>query len=223
MKHTKLAAALFFIATVAVAGKLYAGDTVDGLVSGCANIIAGCNDTFHSRKTGYKEVAHPSDNYARDKVNDVQGVILHHTAEPTVQRSLEVLTSKERGVSTHVVIDTDGTRYIMEAPRVVAYHAGYSLLNGRERCNEWTLGIEFQGNTLEAPLTQDQIDSAIEWLLPLIAEYHIPIENIASHEMIRNNYKKKHPENKKAYPKPDITQKEYLRFMEQLRAALAEQ
>lgn len=172
----------------------------------------------HVRKTGYREVMHPTPNYDRNRTNEVQGIILHHTAEPTVERSLEVLTSKQKGVSTHVVIDTDGTRYIMLAPRVVAYHAGLSRLNGREGCNGWTLGIEFQGNTLEAPLTQDQIDSAIEWMLPLIKEYNIPVENIVTHEMIRAAYKKAHPD-KRAYDKPDITQKEYARFMENFNAA----
>lgn len=175
----------------------------------------------HVRKTGYREVTHPSPNYDRNRTNEVQGVILHHTAEPTVERSLEVLTSKEKGVSTHVVIDTDGTRYIMLNPCVVAYHAGLSRLNGREGCNGWTLGIEFQGNTLENPLTQDQIDSAIEWLLPLIEEYKIPVKNIVTHEMIRTAYKKAHPE-KRAYDKPDITQTEYVRFMEQFNEAYEE-
>ncbi|MBR4552953.1 MAG: N-acetylmuramoyl-L-alanine amidase [Bacteroidaceae bacterium] len=98
----------------------------------------------------------------------VNGVILHHTAEPTIERSLGVLTSKKKNVGTHCVIDTDGTRYIMCAPTVVTYHAGYSLLDGKEGCNNFCISIEFQGNTLERPLTNNQIKSAIEYLLPLI-------------------------------------------------------
>ena len=94
-----------------------------------------------------------------------------------------------------------------------------SVLNGREGCNFFTIGIEFQGNTLEAPLTQHQIDSAIEYLLPLIKEYDIPLENIVTHEMVRKAYKKAHP-NIRAYDKPDITQKEYRRFMSALREAI---
>ncbi len=166
----------------------------------------------------YREVSYPSPNYDRERTNEVRGVILHHTAEPTVESSLQVLTGK-RGVSTHVVIDTDGTRYIMCQPTVVAYHAGPSILNGREGCNYFTLGIEFQGNTLEAPLTEHQIRSAIEYLLPLIAKYNIPIDNIVTHEMVRKAYKKKYP-NKRCYDKVDITQEEYLKFMPRLREAL---
>ena len=166
----------------------------------------------------YKEVSYPTPNIAKDKVNEVLGVVLHHTAEPTVQRSLDVLTSKKKGVGTHVVIDTDGTRYIMCPITAVTYHAGSSSLNGRDGCNNFTLGIEFQGNTLENPLTDDQIASAIEWLKPIIAEYKIPLENIVTHQMVQQAYVKRHPGKKGT--KVDITQVEYRRFMKALRAEL---
>lgn len=187
-----------------------------------AACTSNADSQHHKRKTGYTVIDYPSPNYDTVKVNEVKGVILHHTCEPTAQASLDVLTSIERGVSAHLVIDYDGTRYVLVDPTRVAWHAGYSLLHGREKCNDWTLGIEFQGDTKLAPLTQDQIDSAIEWLLPLIRQYDIPLGNIVTHQMIRSAYKKAHPENKKAYDKPDITQTEYKRFMEQLRAALSE-
>lgn len=114
--------------------------------------------------THYREISHPTPNFDPSRTNEVKGVILHHTAEPTIERSLWVLTESKKGVGTHCVIDTDGTRYIMCDPTVVTYHAGYSRLDGREGCNGFTIGIEFQGNTLEHPLTQDQISSAIEIL-----------------------------------------------------------
>ena len=170
----------------------------------------------------YIEKSHPTPNFATDKVNEVKGVILHHTAEPTIQRSLAVLTSKRKGVGTHVVIDTDGTRYIMCAPTVVTYHAGYSILNGRESCNNFTIGIEFQGNTLEKPLTTAQIESAIEYLRPIINKYNIPLSNIVTHEMVRNAYKKKYP-NSRCSGKVDITQKEYHRFMNAFKKQLPTQ
>ena len=165
---------------------------------------------------GYREISHPTPNIEPDAVNSVEGVILHHTAEPTVERSLDILTNSPRHVGTHVVIDTDGTRYIMAAPEAVTYHAGLSVLNGQEGCNFFTIGIEFQGNTLEKPLTEDQISSAIEYLLPLIEKYHIPLENIVTHEMVRQAYKAKYP-NKRCSVKVDITPEEYARFMKALR------
>ena len=192
------------------------------VVSVLAIILAGglwMNAMPTSSENRYKEIPYPTPNIEPDTLNEVKGVVLHHTAEPTVERSLAILTSLEKKVSSHIVVDTDGTRYILASPTDVTWHAGRSILNGREECNFFTIGIEFQGNTLEAPLTQHQIDSAIEYLLPLIKEYDIPLENIVTHEMVRKAYKKAHPNNR-VYDKPDITQKEYRRFMSALREAI---
>ena len=178
-----------------------------------------CSAPSEAKK--YKEVSHPTPNYDHNAKNSVQGVILHHTAEPTVQRSLEVLTNGTRKVGTHVVIDTDGTRYIMCSPETVTYHAGYSVLDGKEGCNKFTIGIEFQGNTLENPLTEDQIASAVEYLTPIIKKYNIKLSNVVTHEMVRQAYIKKHP-NKKCYGKVDITQKEYKRVMAALYKAFGQ-
>ncbi len=168
----------------------------------------------------YKEIKYPTPNTCSDKVNTVEGVILHHTAEPTIERSLGVLTSLKKRVGTHAVIDIDGTRYIMANPRTVTYHAGYSYLAGKENCNNFTIGIEFQGNTLECPLTRDQINSAIDYLLPLISQYKIPINNIVTHKMVRDAYKQRHP-NQRCSGKVDITQIEYNRFMKSLKERLS--
>lgn len=167
-------------------------------------------------KKVYKVKYYPTPNYDKDRVNDVTGIVLHHTAEPTVEKSLAILTSPIKKVGTHVVIDTDGTRYIMAEPTVAVYHAGRSILNGREGCNYCTVGIEFQGNTLVAPLTDDQIASGIEYILPIMEKYKIPLENIVTHEMVRTAYKLKYP-NKRCSGKVDITSTEYLRFMKELK------
>lgn len=174
------------------------------------------------RPKTYREVSYPTPNFDPDKVNKVQGVILHHTAEATIERSLGVLTSKKKNVGTHCVIDTDGTRYIMCKPTVVTYHAGFSVLNGKIGCNNFTIGIEFQGNTLEKPLTEDQIRSAIEYLLPIMKKYNIPVSNVVTHSMVRKAYMRMFP-NKRCSDKADITDKEYKRFMKQLRAAVKSQ
>ena len=163
----------------------------------------------------YPEKHVPTPNYAKDKTNEVLGIVLHHTAQPTLAESLDILTSPAKKAGTHVVIDTDGTRYIMADPTAVTYHAGLSILNGREHCNYFTIGIEFQGNTLEKPLTDDQIASGIQYVLPIMAKYHIPLDNIVTHGMIRAAYIEIHPE-KRSTAKIDITLTEYVRFMQAL-------
>lgn len=210
MKKNTLLLSLFLLAA-SVVGFFIAKD--------CFDKVAEEKEVAPHETKFYREIDYPTPNFNPQKTNEVAGVVLHHTAEPTVERSLEVLTSDTRKVGTHVVIDTDGTRYIMCQPTVVTFHAGLSVLNGREGCNDFTIGIEFQGNTLEAPLTDDQIASAIIYLLPLIKHYDIPIENIVTHEMVRTAYMEKYPD-KHCSTKVDITQPEYKRFMAHLSLAL---
>ena len=171
----------------------------------------------YAKIKGFEEKRFPTPNYDRNRTNEVKGIVLHHTGEPTVEESLEILSSPERKVSTHVVIDTDGTRYVMADPTVVTYHAGLSILHGMEHCNFCTIGVEFQGNTLETPLTGAQIASAIEYLLPIMEEYQIPLDNIVTHEMVRNAYREQYPD-KPCDIKVDITSVEYYHFMQMLHA-----
>ena len=178
----------------------------------------GLQDISVIERKEYQEIVYPTPNFDKERTNQVVGVVLHHTAEPTVEKSLEILSSPKKKVGTHVVIDTDGTRYLMAEPEVATYHAGWSILNGQEGCNYCTVGIEFQGNTLVEPLTEDQIASGIDYLLPIIAKYNIPLENIVTHEMVRTAYKQKYPK-KRCSGKVDITQIEYVRFMKSLRSA----
>ena len=99
----------------------------------------------------------------------------------------------------------------------ITYHAGLSILHGMEHCNFCTIGVEFQGNTLETPLTGAQIASAIEYLLPIMEEYQIPLDNIVTHEMVRNAYREQYPD-KPCDIKVDITSVEYDHFMQMLHA-----
>ena len=168
--------------------------------------------------TRFAEVPYPTPNVAADSVNEVLGVILHHTALPSVEDALRELT-RPRGVSSHTVVDTDGTRYILAPIEAVTYHAGLSMLNGRERCNKFCIGLEFQGNTAQTPLTPAQIASGVEFLLPIVTSHHIPLENIVTHKMVRDNFMHQHPE-KRCKDKVDLSTHEYIRFMDALKSAL---
>lgn len=62
------------------------------------------------------------------------------------------------------------------------------MFNGTPNVNDFTLGIEFQGRTDQKPLTDAQINSAIEWMTPIIRKYNIPYQNLTSHKRIRDEY-----------------------------------
>ena len=80
------------------------------------------------------------------------------------------------------------------------------------------LGVEFQGDTNIKDLTDEQINSVVEYLKPIIRKNNIPIENIVSHQQIRqlyNDYAKKQGLNIQPN-KPDINQKNYEKVIKAL-------
>lgn len=171
------------------------------------------------RDKNYTEITIPTSNIGEGR-NEVIGIILHHTASNSIKHDLESLCGKnDRQVSAHALIDKDGTRYIFADPESITWHAGYSIFQDREKCNDFTIGIEFEGNTCESPLTKDQIKSAIEYIIPILEKYHIPLKNITTHEKVRKEWLEKYPDlatEREVPTKADITQDEYSRFMKKL-------
>jgi len=91
------------------------------------------------------------------------GALFHHSGlgfAETVERMLDPASR----VSYHCLIDLDGTRCTLVPDPEIAWHAGASRFMGRERCNDFLLGVAFAGDTYIAPLTGEQVSSALEWL-----------------------------------------------------------
>ena len=146
-------------------------------------------------------------------VNEQRGVVLHHTAfmEDDLTKVLDHLTNPKTEASAHVVIGFDGTRKVLATPDKVTFHAGYSAHEGRQNVNDFMIGIEFQGDTNRKDLTPQQIESAIEYLEPIIRRNNIRLEDIVTHQNVRdlyNDYARKMGE-REAPTKPDINQKNY--------------
>lgn len=84
-------------------------------------------------------------------------------------------------VSSHFVISRLGavTQYVSCDDR--AWHAGRSVWEGRDNCNDWSIGIELEG--LEGEVFEPaQYDALIELLGALAVRY--PIESVAGHEHV---------------------------------------
>lgn len=121
--------------------------------------------------------------------------------------------------SAHVIIGFDGSRRVLARPDQVTFHAGQSAWNKRTNVNDFMVGIEFQGDTNRQDLTQEQIDSAVEYMTPIIKANNIRLEDIVTHQQIRdlyNDYAKKNGQ-KTAPSKPDINQVNYARVIEALK------
>ncbi len=113
----------------------------------------------------YLERLHPSPNFSPGPVHERLGVCFHHSVmdfESTIAHMLR----KESQVSYHVLIAPDGTRARLVDDNRIAWHAGVSNFHGRTSCNDFLLGVSFAGDTYAAPLTKDQIASALDWLAP---------------------------------------------------------
>jgi AmpD protein len=81
-------------------------------------------------------------------------------------------------VSAHFLIRRDGELVQFVACKERAWHAGASVWRGRERCNDFSIGIELEGND-EIAYTGAQYRMLIRLLRALRRRY--PIVNVAGH------------------------------------------
>lgn len=134
------------------------------------------------------------ENYgARPAGVGVDGLILHHTGGGFAG-SLEWLTNATSGVGAHYLIDRDGSTYQLVEDNHAAWHAGYSILNGREDCNRFTLGVELvnagDGNDIYPQVQQD----ALVWLIKTKArEHEFTRAWVETHQKVRADYKARYP------------------------------
>ncbi len=86
-------------------------------------------------------------------------------------------------VSAHCLIRRDGEiiQYVPFDKR--AWHAGVSVFAGRERCNDFSIGIELEGTDV-LPFTPVQYQRLTEISAVLFAHYPIMVERVAGHSEI---------------------------------------
>lgn len=87
-------------------------------------------------------------------------------------------------VSAHLLIARDGhvTQFVSFDER--AWHAGQSLFQGRDNCNDFSVGIELEG-TDDQPYTEAQYQSLVDCSVALMKAYPaITPERIAGHSDI---------------------------------------
>ena len=164
----------------------------------------------------------------RPLTNEQKAIILHHTGftdtardndASWAMRGVDMLFRTPGAESSHVVIDFNGNRYNYANPNQVAFHAGKSMMNDRDNVNDFGVGVEFQGDTDQTPLTKEQLESFMEYAAPIMKKNKIPIDNVVTHKQIRKNYIDKNPNDKKAAAesKPDVNDKEYSKIIQALK------
>ncbi len=84
-------------------------------------------------------------------------------------------------VSAHFLIDREGTIIQFVSTRHRAWHAGVSSFNGRQKCNDFSIGIELEGTDTQ-PYTDEQY-YALKRLTQVIRARHT-LKAVRGHEHI---------------------------------------
>lgn len=86
-------------------------------------------------------------------------------------------------VAAHLLIERDGavTQFVNFNRR--AWHAGVSSFQGRESCNDFSIGIELEG-TDELEFTDSQYEALIAVTNAIRAYYAIPADHVVGHSDI---------------------------------------
>ena len=118
-----------------------------------------------------------SDNFDQRKF-DISLVIIHFTETKTFTDALNLLTSKERKVSCHYLIDKSGDIFNLVDLDKRAWHAGESMWGNYDDINSRSVGIEIvnSGEIIKENYTSKQLVSLSHLLIKLLKEYNI--ENI---------------------------------------------
>ena len=96
-------------------------------------------------------------------------------------------TLKNLKVSSHLLINRDGSFQQFVPFNKCAWHAGQSSFEGKEDCNKFSIGIELEG-TINESFTDQQYTILNEIIGLLREEY--PVKNIVGHSEIAVGRKK---------------------------------
>jgi N-acetylmuramoyl-L-alanine amidase len=108
-------------------------------------------------------------------------VIIHFTAQDSIQQTIRTFTIKSTEVSAHYVIGKDGKVYHMVNDYFRSNHAGVGKWGSVTDMNSISLGIEIDNNGTE-PFNDVQIKSLLLLLAQLKKAYNIPTANFIGHQ-----------------------------------------
>ena len=114
----------------------------------------------------------------------IDTLILHYTGMQTAQAAIDRLRDPAARVSSHYVVDEDGTvlRLVPEVRR--AFHAGVSHWRGKTELNGCSIGIEIvnpghEWGYRDFPVLQ--LAAVCDLCLAILSRHAIPARNIVAH------------------------------------------
>lgn len=108
-------------------------------------------------------------------------VMIHHTAQDSLQQTINTFHSEKAGVSSHYIISRDGKIVQMINDLYRAHHAGAGKWGNDTDLNSSSIGIELDNNGTSDYWPEEQINSLIKLLDYLKITYKIPQTNFIGH------------------------------------------
>lgn len=148
----------------------------------CSNVLRAVSPNFDARPADAKidllvihNISLPPGQFGGPFIADLFANRLDCDAHPYFDR-LRALR-----VSSHFLIRRDGvvTQFVSTNNR--AWHAGQSSFGGRERCNDFSVGIELEGTDFE-PYSEIQYETLAAITVALQAVH--PLADVTGHEHI---------------------------------------
>lgn len=115
----------------------------------------------------------------------IDTLVIHDTETPGIRQARTIanhFVNPRSGVSAHFIIGKAGeiVQCVDETKR--AFHAGPSLFRGRDRVNDFSIGIELVNSQSGSdPFTDPQYDSLTRLTRYLVARFGIPADRIVGH------------------------------------------
>ncbi len=117
----------------------------------------------------------------------VDMLVLHYTGMQSCAAAVERLRDPASKVSSHYVVDEDGTVYRLVDEAKQAFHAGVSYWRGRRVLNDPSVGIEIVNPGHEwgyRPFPAAQMAAVRALCLGILGRHAIPAENVVGHSDI---------------------------------------
>lgn len=161
-----------------VATRLTLDDAGDWFADACIQRSPNCDDRPPDVEVGLAIVhgiSLPPGQFGGTQISDLFLNRLDHDEDPFYKdiRGLKV--------SSHVLIERSGKLHQFVPLSRRAWHAGQSRFGGRERCNDFSVGIELEG-TDHVPYTHAQYRVLADVIMTLMARFpHITTGHVVGH------------------------------------------
>jgi len=136
-------------------------------------------------------IAGPSPNFD-NRIGKIQHLVLHYTGMQSAAAAVARLCDPAAKVSSHYVVDEDGTVYALVEERLRAWHAGISYWRGTQALNDSSVGIEIVNPGHEwgyRAFPDAQIAAVLALAKGILRRHPIPARNVVGHSDIAPNRK----------------------------------